>query len=74
LAVAVDGPVQIGPAAPHLDVCLIDVPVPAVGATPAVPTPAKLVGQHRGELRLPLADGLVAEHQAADEEHLGQVA
>src|SRR3712207_2597034 len=34
IAVAVDGPVEVGPAAAHLDVCLIDVPVPAAGAAP----------------------------------------
>src|SRR3954471_2722327 len=39
----------------------------------AAPAPPQLPGQGGGELRLPLPHRLVAEHEAADEEHLGQV-
>ena len=49
---------------------LVDVPAPARLAAPA---PPQLLGQGGGELRLPRAHRLVAEHEAADEEHLGQV-
>ena len=40
----------------------------------ATPAPPQLLGQSRSELRFPRAHRLVAEHKAADEEHLGQVA
>jgi hypothetical protein len=33
--------------------------------------PAAFFGQQRGELRLPIVDGFMAECQATDEEHLG---
>src|SRR5918998_997354 len=42
IAVAVDGPVEIGPPAADLDVRLVHVPVAATGADPAVPAAAEL--------------------------------
>ena len=62
IAVAVDRPVQIGPAAADFQVGLVHVPVPAAAAALAVPALAKLVGQQRRELRLPLPNGLVADN------------
>src|SRR4051812_47774150 len=50
---------------------LIDVPTAAHLAAPA---PAQVLGQGRRELGLPLPDRLIAEHDAAHGEHLGQVA
>src|SRR5687768_16105253 len=67
---AVDGTIEIAPAALDLDVGLVDVPAPACLTAPA---PPQVLGQGRGELRFPLAHRLMAEHEAADEEHLGQV-
>jgi hypothetical protein len=66
MAVAVDGSVQIRPAAANLQIRLIHVPFAATGAAPAVPPLPELAGQHRRELRFPVADGLVADHDAAD--------
>src|SRR3954452_18077490 len=74
MAVAVDGPIQVGPPATNLQVRLIHVPAAAAGTALATAALAEFVGQCRRELRLPLAEGLVAEHDAAEEEHLGQVA
>src|SRR4051794_35429250 len=62
---------QIAPAPMHLQVRFIDVPAAAHLATPTLP---QLLGQGRGELGFPLPDGLIAEHDAADSKHLGQVA
>jgi hypothetical protein len=50
---------------------LVDVPVPARLATPTAP---QILGQGGRELGLPLPHGFMAEHDAADGEHLGQVA
>src|SRR5690242_10199905 len=50
---------------------LVHVPAAADLALAAAP---EILGQHWGELGLPLAHRLVAEHEAADQEHLGQVA
>src|SRR3712207_6476005 len=49
VAVPVDGAVEIAPPAPHLQVCLVHVPVPAAGPTLAVPTSPELAGQDRRE-------------------------
>src|SRR3712207_1662204 len=69
----VDRPVEIARAAPPLQIRLVHVPVPATGAALAVPPPAEFAGQDRRELRLPVPHGLVAEHDAAEEEHLAEV-
>ena len=55
----------------HLQVRLVHVPAPARPA--ATPSP-QVFGQCRHELGLPFADGLVAEQDTAQGEHLGQVA
>src|SRR4051812_44207979 len=75
IAVAVDGPIEVGPAATDLQVRLVHVPAAAAaGTAPAMPALAELVGQCRRELRFPLAGGLMAEDDPADEEHLAEVA
>ena len=51
----------------------IDVPVPRTHSAPAVTAPAECLGENRREPRLPLADRLTAEDDAAPEEHLSQV-
>ncbi len=67
LAVTVDGPIQIAPAARDLHVRLVDVP----GAPGAVPALApQLVGEQRGEAGLPVADGLVRDLVSAFEQQL----
>ncbi len=40
------------------------------GFAPLGPQP---VGQQRGEARLPVADGLMGEDEAALQEHLGEI-
>jgi hypothetical protein len=50
------------------------VPVATTATAPAVTALAERVGQNRRELRLSRADRLIAENEAALEEHLGQVA
>src|SRR3954447_24755309 len=72
MAVAVDGPIQVGPAATNLQVRLIHVPAAPAGPAPAVPALAECVSEERRELRLPLPHRFVAEHDAAEEEHLDQ--
>ena len=49
-------------------------PLAASGAALAMSPATEFVGQDRRELRLPFADRFVAEDDAADEEHLAQVA
>ena len=70
--ITIDGAVQIAPSSSDLDVGFIDVPTRRQPAT-AAPL-AEFVRQNGRELRLPLADRLVTEHDTADEEHLGQIA
>src|SRR4051812_8844730 len=74
IAVSVDGSIQVSPPATNLQVGLVHVPAAAAGTALAMPALAEFVGEQRCKLRLPLADGLVAKHDAAEEEHLGQVA
>jgi hypothetical protein len=69
-AIAIDRAIQIHPASVHPDIRLVDVPTPAYFA---LSSPPEILGQCRRELRLPIANGLVAEHKAADQEHLGQI-
>ena len=45
VAVAIDRPIQIRPAAPNLQVGIVDVPAPAAGTAPAVAPTAERVGQ-----------------------------
>ena len=74
IAVAVDGPIQIAPATAHFQVGFVHMPSAAVGSAFATAPLPKFAGQDRREFRLPFADGLVAEDDAAVEEHLAQVA
>ena len=70
-AVAVDGAIEIAPMPVHLDVRLVNVPAlpdPTASAT------AQTFSQYGRELGFPVADRLVTEHDAADQEHLRQVA
>src|SRR3954470_2379676 len=62
---------KIAPAPIHLEVGFIDIPAAARLAATALP---QVLGQRRRELGLPLADGLMAEYDTAQGEHLGQVA
>jgi hypothetical protein len=69
-AVTVDRPVQVLPLASHFDVGLIDIPA-ATGFALAVL--AQGIDEQRRQLCLSGADRLVAEHQAAQQQDLGQV-
>src|ERR1700722_15226017 len=67
---AIDGTVEITPVSLNLDVCLINVPAPPHLAASASP---QIFSHRRCELGFPVANRLVAEHDAADQEHLGQI-
>ncbi len=69
-AIAIDCAVEILPAAVHPDVRLVDVPATAYFA---LPSPPEILRQCRRELCLPIANGLIAEREATDQEHLGQI-
>src|ERR1700733_15387360 len=51
------------------DVGFVDIPTPPDLAAPA---PTQSLGHRRRELGFPIADRLIGEHDAADEEYLGQ--
>jgi hypothetical protein len=76
-AAAVDGAIEIAPAPVHLEVGPIDIPTAAslapTAASLAAATPTQWFGQGRRQLGFPLANRLVAEHNAADQEHLRPV-
>jgi hypothetical protein len=67
---AIDGTVEITPLPVDLDIGLVDVPAPACLATSASP---QIFRQHWRELGFPVANRFVTEHDAADQEHLGQI-
>ena len=71
VAVAVNCPVQILPPATYFDVCLVSIPA-AAGLAPAAL--AQSIGEQRHQLVLPVTDRFVAEVDAADQEHLRQIA
>jgi hypothetical protein len=71
VAVAVDRPVQVLPLTGNFDIGFIDIPA-AAGLAPA--SPAQGLGEPRRQLGFPVTDRLVGEHDAADQEHLCQVA
>src|SRR5215217_3391396 len=73
IAIAVDRTVEIAPVAANLQIRLIDVPRPASSASPTTTPWSQLIGQNGREFRFPVADGLVAEDDAALEEHLAEV-
>src|ERR1700685_2177304 len=67
---AVNGAIEIAPMPVHLDVRLVNVPTlpdPTASAT------AQTFSQSRRELSFPVADRLMTEHDAADQEHLRQI-
>ncbi len=68
VAAAIDGSIQVGPATTNLQVRLIHVPAAVAVTTLVVQALAEFIGQRRCELRLPVADRFVAEHDATGED------
>jgi hypothetical protein len=65
-ALVIHRPPEIAHLAAHLHVDLVEAPSPVtMGAHPIDPLPADLGGEHRAEAVPPIADGLVAEIDAA---------
>src|SRR4051812_9078406 len=73
IAVAVDGTVDIAPAAPDFQVGFVHVPGASSGAALPPTTLPEFCDQDRREFRFPFADGLVTEDDAALQEHLAEV-
>jgi hypothetical protein len=69
-ASAIDRAIQISPTTTHANVCLVDVPA---SADFAFSSPTQVLSQCWGEFGFPITDGLIAEDEPADQEHLGQV-
>src|SRR5246500_4556931 len=69
-ASAIDRAIQIPPTTTHPNVCLVDVPA---SADFAFSSPTQVLSQCWGEFGFPITDGLIAEDEPADQEHLGQV-
>src|SRR5271163_3372025 len=67
----IDGTIKIAPSTVHLDVCLVN--VPALADPPFTPPP-EVIDEGRRQLRLPIANRLIAEFEAPDQEHLWQIA
>src|SRR3984957_11385591 len=67
----IDGTIKITPSTVHLNVCLVN--VPALADPPCTPPP-EVIDEGRRQLRLPIANRLVAEFDAPDQEHLWQIA
>jgi len=67
----IDGTIKIAPSTVHLDVCLVNVPALA---DPPCTAPPEVIDEGRRQLRLPIANRLIAEFDAPDQEHLGQIA
>src|SRR6202041_702583 len=67
---AIDGTIEITPVPVDLDVRLINVPATAHLATSA---PPQIFSHRRRELGFPVANRLVTEHDAADQEHFRQI-
>lgn len=70
VAVAVDGAVEIAPAASDLHVGFVEIPGDTPTATAFFPQPS---GEERSEAAFPLADRLVRDAEAADEEEFGDI-
>ena len=68
---AIDGAIEVDPAALDLEIGFINLPAPAHLATP---TATQIICQGRREFGFPVPYGLVTEHDAADQEHFAQVA
>jgi hypothetical protein len=75
----VDRPIQVAPAAPDLEVCLVDEPRAAASPGLAMAALPQVAGQDRCKLGLLvpsidlLRSSIIAEHDAAVKKHLGQV-
>src|SRR5579872_1144964 len=69
-AIAIDRAVQVLPLAMDPNIRLVDVPATA---DLALATSAQLLRQGGRELRLPIANRLVGEHEATGQEHLSQI-
>jgi hypothetical protein len=67
----IDGTIEIAPATVDLDVCLVNLPTLA---DPSFTPPPEAIDQGRRQLRLPIANCLIAEFDAKDQEHLWQIA
>ena len=67
---AISGAVEITPLPVDLDIGLVHIPASARLAASASP---QTFSQRRRELGFPVANRLVAEHDAADQEHLRQI-
>jgi hypothetical protein len=68
---SIDGAIELTPLAMDLDVRLVDVPAAARFATSASP---QTFSQRRRDLNFLIADRLMAESDATDQEHLRQIA
>ena len=73
VAVAVDRSIEKAPASADLQICFVHVPGAPSSPALAVAATPKFVDQHGRQLCLPVPHCLVAEHEAAQEQHLGQV-
>jgi hypothetical protein len=62
---------SVAPSTVHLYVCLVN--VPALADPPVTPLP-EVIDEGRRQLRLPIANRLIAEFDAPDQEHLWQIA
>src|ERR1700722_2179085 len=68
--VGADGTIEITPVSLNLDIGLVHIPTAPHLAASASP---QIFSHRRCELGFPVANRLVAEHDAADQEHLGQI-
>ena len=73
VAVPVDRPIQVGPAAADLQVGLVDVPAGAGAASQAVPELAQFVADDGKQLRFPGPGGFMADLDPAQCQDLAQV-
>ena len=69
-AIAIDRTIEISPIAVHPNIRFVDIPATADFALSASP---EFLRQSGRELCLPVTDRLIAEHDAAYQEHFGQI-
>jgi len=69
-AISIDRAVEVLPLAVHTNVRLVDIPTTTDFAPSASPEILRQCGR---ELGLPIADRLIAEYDAADQEHLDEI-
>ncbi len=74
VSVPIDRPVEVDPAATDLQVGLVNIPAAPAAAPRAVPALAERVAHDRQQLRLPIANGLMAHLDPAQRHDLAQVA